>query len=1139
MTFNAYFRLIGSIYLKNTRDNARTLMKNFLEKGVALELLFSASTDTHSLKPKLLSFINKLANSQVIDYIKEIIDRSKESEFALLYDFIRHPNSASLRERLCREEVLVMRPALTRSGVESQSSALKWNMILKQACRYCPYYVQDLGKFHAFFDSFYKYREEPITLNNVHLAELKENDMKIIRYFVCANKKDTLFRDIYVESFLMERCYNFEARIGPVISFLSEPNDFKRYLDSIKKMVDKVSQGPAGPDERVSDPDLARFFVSKVTVALIDRCTLPPELLNYLIDFLTYVAAPLQKGKNGRPEDLVCLLQLALVVLVKLPLPSNEQRTKDFLTRYLKICWEQIGTSSEPNAAVGSYSKVIISFMNMRYEIFKILGQDKCAVQFYDYLLNLSIDEGQDEDNTNVWLESIRNVISSFSGANPDWIARFVSIYDTARRSNAQTQMTAQNRFWKAMILCRDNLREQFINIFAKRFFDDPNIHNHVVFDLLLILLVIAVQDNKVEELRAKVFYVKDGVSQTQVVLERLIGILRMEQDPSKNFTEKFYGLIMLYLKFFDRYEMPFEVTKPMIDDLLKSVKYDEVKQEPNNALIRVLRTQTNFMTLIYMMLQKVQQNERRGPRSGEADELVTRVIGYLSSNKIIHNIQYFMYRPQLFPALFNLVRLCVEKTKHFEVLFARANEIMRESIERRDFYRTNLGLLIYNFVLEKVEKDLSMKVIGFDALVDRMIDHLTKKKTKVRSYSLTFDELFPHDITAKLKEHPVQSYFKFFILVMLKMLALSFKVSQSEQDFKLFVNGVEQASRKLNNPDFDIKYQIFLLIKAIISPEEVAHIPSLKIFAIHNLSFERQLRLISAAFMDNSYCIKESMNDNFKIMFDEYYGIVLRFLRKFRHAEKLPEFCKAVVQPNFMLFDEKMKQSFVYEIDGVVGDTLFDRLQFFFRNQDSIMVGPRAVSRSGELSVGVMKPDRTDNYEAFAGVVIFFLRSKEFHRSTFKVTLKINGQRFECSQELLSAFIALQEVEGSENYFSVRLLKQLLVSQFSALTRERQEEFIVNFVEFLVTQQNLSSAEYQIYLELLFALSPQATQSELLAATAARNVRLLKILNLYELNERRSGRLAIPKTNGHAFSHDRLQMIQSSNYRLLSELTR
>lgn len=1114
-------------------------MKNFLEKGVTLELLFSNSTDTHSLKPKLLSFINKLANSQVIDYIKDTIDRSKEGEFALLYDFIRHPNSASLRERLCREEILVMRPMLTRNNPESQNASLKWNMILKQTCRYCPYYVQDSAKFYGFFESFYKYRDEPITLNTVHLAELKENDMKIIRYYVCANKKDIFYRELYVESFLSERCYNFEARLGPLISSLAEPTDFKRYLESIKKMVDKVSQGVTSPEDRIPDPDLARFFVSKITIALLDRMALSTDTLNYLIDFLTYVSAPLQKGKNGRPEDLVSLLQLALVVLVRMDLPVAEQRTKDFLTRYLKICWEQIGAGSELNASVGSYSKVMISFMNMKYEIFKILEQDKCAVQFYDYLINMSIDEGQDEDNTNVWLESIRNVISTLSRVNNEWLQRFLNVYDNARRSNLQTQITAQNRFWKGMIVCRDYLRDQFIDIFSKRFFDDLNIHNHVVFDLLLILLVIAVQDNKVEEVRDKVFCVKEGVPQTQVVLERLIAILRSEHDLSKNFTEKCYGLIVLYLKFFDRYEMPFEVTKTMIDDLLRSIKYDDGKQEFNNALIRVLRTQTNSMTLIYVMLQKVQQNERRGIRPNEADELVGRVINYLNHNKIVHNLQYFIYRPQLFPALYNLVRLCVEKTKNFEKLFARANEIMRESIEQRDFYRTNFGLLIYSFALDKVEKELSMKVIGFETLVERMIDHLMKKKTKVRSYSLSFDELFPLDITAKLKEYPVQSYFKFFILVMIKLLALSFKVSQSDQDFKLLINGIEQASRKLNNPDFDIKYQLFLLIKAIISPEEVAHIPSLKIFSIYNLSFERQLKLISAAFLDNSYCIKESMNENFKTMFDEYYGIVLRFVHKFRHAEKLPEFCKAIIQPNFMLFDEKMKQSFVFEIEGIVGDTLFDRLQFFFRNQDSILVGQRVGSRSTDFGSGLMKLDRTDNYEAFAGVVILFLRSTEFHRSTFKVTLKINGQRFECSQELLSAFIALQEVEGSENYFSIRLLKQLLVSQFSGLTRERQEEFIVNFIEFLVTQQNLSSAEYQIYLEILFALSPQATQSELFATTAAKNVKLLKILNMFELNERQSGHFGPANANGHVSSFDRIQMIQSNNYRLLSELIR
>jgi hypothetical protein len=232
--FNAYYRLICSISLKNIKDTARNSMKTFLKKGVSLELLFSTSNFTPSLRPKLLQFINKLSNSQVVEYIRELIESKEEGEFGIVFDFIKHPHSSSLRERLCREELLLTKSMAQRTFTEPQQNLLNWNLILKETCKYCPYYVQDVNKFYHFFEVFYLNRNVPVTLENIYLEEFKEINMKVICYFVCANKKDMDCRNFYISNFLEEKCFNFGLRIEPYLASLNEPSDFRDYLEVLK-----------------------------------------------------------------------------------------------------------------------------------------------------------------------------------------------------------------------------------------------------------------------------------------------------------------------------------------------------------------------------------------------------------------------------------------------------------------------------------------------------------------------------------------------------------------------------------------------------------------------------------------------------------------------------------------------------------------------------------------------------------------------------------------------------------------------------------------------------------------------------------------------------------------------------------------
>ena len=331
--FNAYFKLICSISLKNMRENARNTMKTFLMKIIELEMIFNKTNLTCSFKTKLLQFINKLSNSQVIEYIKDIIETSKEDVFSIIYDFIKHPNSSSLRERLCREDVLISKSVVKATTDESHVS-LKWNQILKQVCKFCPYYMIGNSQFSIFFESFYSLRSEKITINNIILEEYKEIQMKIANFYLCVNKNDMELKWYYIKFFLDEKCYNFRHRMMPYINSILDPIDVDAYFRVLNKMVLTTLYKP---DKAKWEPsnlymiENTRFSLSKVTVCLVDKMS--EDNMIHLIAFLSRISS--ESGKSIESEDWANILQLVFIVLFRYKLDIQERQHKEFLTPYL------------------------------------------------------------------------------------------------------------------------------------------------------------------------------------------------------------------------------------------------------------------------------------------------------------------------------------------------------------------------------------------------------------------------------------------------------------------------------------------------------------------------------------------------------------------------------------------------------------------------------------------------------------------------------------------------------------------------------------------------------------------------------------------------------------------------------------
>jgi hypothetical protein len=1069
---NAYFKLIGSISLKNMKENARNTMKTFLIKIIELELLFNGTNLTCSFSGKLLQFINKLSNSQVIEYIKEIIDTKRDEVFAVLYEFIKHPNSSSLRERLCREDVLISKSSVMLDDLSPE--ALKWNLILKQVCRYCPYYMLGNNHFYQFFEAQSNMRRVEVRVSNILVEEYKEVQMKITSHFLCVNKHEIEVKNSYMKYFLDERCYNFRHRMVPYLNAISDPTDVDYFFRLLNKMiVNKLSRNakPSTEQSELHFIENIRFLISKVTVCVIDR--MKEENLKDLVDFLSNISIPTPRVMDD--EDWANVLQLVFIVLVRYKLEITDQH-KNFLTSYLKICWGNISDSNQTNTALLNFSKIIIAFMNAKYRIFKVLNQPDRASQFYQFLITQSFDESQDEDSMNVWLECIKCLIPiCLSDDNKDHqqdMQSLMNLYDSSKRG-AQTgsASSSQNRFLKALILSKDFFRGQFVDIMDKRFFNDISIVNHSVFDILLILLVFSVKRGSAEAAKAVLF----APGRKTVILERLISILKNEQDSARNFIDKFYNMVLMFLKFLDFHRVDVSLTKPMTDDLLKTLKIDDIRQEPSILATRTLRSQTYFMTLTLFILRRSGESERH--------EFCPRILSYLGANKIIQNYNVFIYCPQLFQVLFNLLKVCVRYCANFDSLLKTANQSIRESIDKKEYYGLYFSLFVYHFAMERLEQSRELRVANFESLLSNFLGILQRKKSKAKNPSLSFEEIFEMSEDSKPKDHSTQSYYKFFVLTMLRLLVLSFKTTRTDADFANFVRTVEVIMNKLPYFDYDLKFQTFLLIKAILHPDMSP--PESRVFGIDDLSFDQQLRLLNATFLDNNFRMKESTNPHFRRMFDEYYTIVHLFIKRYPLSEALPDLWSTVINPNFLLFEKPLKREFVFEVESLVGNNLFERLLMFFKCNDSAMK--------------TLKAGPTESYEAFTSILVYHLRAVEFKEQEFKVRLRLNGKTFECHKELLSAFIAVQEIEGFENTFSVKFMKEVLGCQFGRLSQEQKEEFVVNFIEFVVSQRSTAPHEYSVYLELLFALCPDLSSSEVLANLGLKKGKVLRLLNHYE----------------------------------------
>ena len=1084
-TIRAYFRLISSVSLKNIKEGSRNCMKGFLERGVEIEAFFAQRQDSaFSIKSDLLLFVNKLSNSQVWEYICDVLSKEREFVFGLIYEFVRHPSSFALRERLCREEWLIPKCCLLQERREKPATGevLRWNLLLQQICRRCPYFLADTNKFHGLFLDFEKVAAECLKGEDPVLAEFRDNHMEILGYYLSVNHRELEVRNLYVKTFLQEKCYNLYRRLTPLLNSLENETDIRFFLKSTTEGLKSTFGRSPGERTHTTLQNIVNFLVMKVAIKALDRIK-DKNMDNELIACL--LQASESNGPGTRSEDLIGFLNLVIGALVRLPLDFNIPIHKEFREKFLKFCWNNIVYPKDSNKVVKNLSKLVISLMIGKYDVFRELNQRDKSMQLYDYILS-EHDDIHDEDSGNIWFECLKNLIPVCTDSGHDCLKAFLFLHEFPKDFFSITnQISVQNRFWQVISLLRNSFKDKFFWIVENKFFKDIGLSNHNLFDIILIMLVYYAkgQESRLnsslnssrqdgnESPGRRIFFTRE---RRNFIFDKLISVLRSEQETSKNYIDKFYHLTIIFMKLFE----DATISPPALKELLQPLRLEEIQREVSLTVTRTLKSQTYFLSLLNLMIQRAEENQKR--------PLCNEIINYLLSSKIVQNNNAYLCYSQLFPVFYNLLKLCIKYYDNFGELINKANHHLKETTEKKVYSVIFFSLLIYHFIFEKADELKEIKIVNIDYFISMFLNYLIRKKNKQKTTFLSFEEIFELSDNRPAKEYNVLLYYKFFVLLMLKLLIALYKTQERESDFANIVKVYENIFKKLTNPDYELKYQALRLLECLIVPEDVTD-KDMMLFRIFGLDHEKQLRLVNAATMESNVCLKESNNAQFQQIFYKYYSIVVRFFVKRPVSENLGEFWRYTISNNFALLDDDYRRQFVRKVERLEGTSLFERLSFFFKHSDF------ASKNVKNLNI--------ENNELFVNIAVFYCRLFEERTRHGDIKLTINDQSVGNCNALFSSFIGLQEIEGSDSFFAFDITKFIIRSELEMLNEVQKQSFIVNTLDLLVNQKTVTHVDINMFLEIFGEMYPKFFASDFFCTFANKNNKILRIFENYDFS--------------------------------------
>lgn len=1021
-----FFRILN---IMQPGEKSREFMKDQLVAGLEIEYyLDQQNFNTLSLRNELTEMVNKQSNSKLCEYLVHLFrkdDRMNTHFYYILYDIVKDPKSICYRERMCRENIL------DRALNEKQNKkGFKWLRFLYKISSKSAYFLSSNSAF-SFFQQYsaliQEQRNEPTML-------LKENFffddydlfMQIMKNYLIQHPFEKTL-NLYIEYFLRCNFYDLKRNINPIIKPFKSERDivtfFANFLNNLTTLFTENSVSSHKTNTTLN------FYLSKISHQYIDYIN-NPMYASYVRDFVVKISEYFDKiNRKTRCEDVISFMHFNILLFKKLQINENDPKYQVAITKLFRYSWNNIAHPKNGNKYLRNVCKLSVALSVNKDHIMNIL-KDNLLRPLYDTVLN-DQEDILDDDSVNIWLESLKNLIPRYKNHDKDWFKDLLAAHEmTTDYYYSNITYSIQNRFWQLIILLRDSFGDNFFDMFKTKFFDDRGLISNITYDILLILLVYIVNNDKKDSVRDYLDH-----NRKTLIIQKILELYRNEQDSSKIYIEKFYLLLVLYLKLFD------DVTLDFTSVISVFVNKDEpVNKTDINVPLKVIKINLQNLTLIYYFL-------KRNERHKDIKLYCNEVIECLKTNKIIKNVYCYFVFCELFSTVYNLLNMCIKHTDCLPDLLEYANKTLREDNEKKDIF---FSVLVYHFVIENLDKFSEITVVNVEYIMDKCLNYLVKKKDNVFKESdihNDFNYLFElHDDLTYKQDYKILPFYKFFVAVLLKILVISLRNPFKEADFNSVCQIFESIFKNLSFYDIDIKHQAIMLLKCLIVPQAVEEIEWIKFKAPTEITYKQKMQLMSTMKVSSPVSLKESNNKHFKDYLKTFYEIVIAFLKSNSINESIISILKQAVIQNFSIVDKDTRDIIMDAIFNITNGSLFETLKFFSTKVD--FKNKKIYSLSYEY------------LDLYQGLAIYYCRLLQ--QKAKSAVANLNGNRLPSALLLYDSLLGVLESECLLNVTVEDLVKKLFTDFFTTAPAEEREKLIINVLELLVNDIKL--VQYDLF---------------------------------------------------------------------------
>lgn len=199
------------------------------------------------------------------------------------------------------------------------------------------------------------------------------------------------------------------------------------------------------------------------------------------------------------------------------------------------------------------------------------------------------------------------------------------------------------------------------------------------------------------------------------------------------------------------------------------------------------------------------------------------------------------------------------------------------------------ISVYFYHFLIENLPLINSFKVINIEKMLDYVIStiHQDKNKHNFKPETRHYVKgLF--DLTANGETEHEYSYlalFKFMAATLLKTLFLTFKHKISGRDFKYLISVIQKVAQKINFENILLKNTLICLVHGVVFPKNP--IPGWETFVSTAFTKQQKCEIVLALQLNDIIIQKECMNPIFKKYINQYFDIILQFIKHYQPLSK------------------------------------------------------------------------------------------------------------------------------------------------------------------------------------------------------------------------------------------------------------